>query len=279
MKLLPPCGYKGGKRRYGEIIANQILSLQRTGKIWDVCCGSGAVTLALINKGISSEDIICVEAGPWALFWKSVADETFDIDYFESMIYKVINMDQKKVAEWVETTIAKEEPSAERFIILQACAYGAEAVWWDNTKWRRGHSKTNRNYCARKYWEPGLNSKEKKPRGTMFVPQTVLEMTKSILNRAKGLSVIQGDAQHEVVPVDGDIVYIDPPYYGVSGYGWELDVLKLVEKLEVPMIVSEGKELPGSDRVIVLDSRKSSSLRGGSKKGTEYLNFFKVQSK
>lgn len=57
MKLLPPCSYQGGKQRLAEQICEILIENadDRT-KFCDFCCGSGAISIQLVNFGVKPEN-------------------------------------------------------------------------------------------------------------------------------------------------------------------------------------------------------------------------------
>ena len=78
VKLLPPCAYQGGKQR----LANQICDIieEREGSdfvFYDLCCGSGAVSLEMINRGHS---VVMIDKGPFGAVWEKVGNGDFKID-------------------------------------------------------------------------------------------------------------------------------------------------------------------------------------------------------
>ncbi|MEQ2561290.1 DNA adenine methylase [Sutterella wadsworthensis] len=64
--LLPPTSYQGGKQRLSKNIVDIILKDNKNNidyKIYDLCCGSGAISLELINRGINPEKIVMCDMG------------------------------------------------------------------------------------------------------------------------------------------------------------------------------------------------------------------------
>ena len=51
-------------------------------KFYDLCCGSGAVTIELLNRGIPPNKIVMCDISSWGVFWKSVGEGTFDLNKF-----------------------------------------------------------------------------------------------------------------------------------------------------------------------------------------------------
>lgn len=69
--LLPPVSYQGGKRRQApEIVRHMALDPEQ--EMFDLCCGSGAVSLELISRGHNPAKITMVDAGPWGDVWRLV---------------------------------------------------------------------------------------------------------------------------------------------------------------------------------------------------------------
>lgn len=237
--------------------------------IADICCGSGAVTIELLNRGVDPSNILMVDAGPWGWFWRDVGAGEFDFALFESL-WATMPRDPKLVASWVHKEIAMLPPSSVTFIILQAASFGSTPVWWDGKGWRRGEG--NRKYKARSYWEPKATSKETKPRGTIFQPTEIPLRIQALMSSAKGIKGFASKA--EVVDFMGvDIMYVDPPYGGTSGYGVDIDWRSLVG--QCPVLVSEGVPLEGATKVVELASRKGASLNGKSSgNSSEWLSTY-----
>ena len=82
MTLEAPVAYQGGKTRIAEAIADLLLREGREQNFYDLCCGCGAVSLALVNKGITPDKITMIDIGPWGEFWMRIVAETFSLDYF-----------------------------------------------------------------------------------------------------------------------------------------------------------------------------------------------------
>tara|TARA_R110002126_G_scaffold4961_2_gene25918 strand:+ start:2732 stop:3574 length:843 start_codon:yes stop_codon:yes gene_type:complete len=267
--LVPPCGYKGGKRRFAKAIAAEIRS-HRPRTIYDVGAGSGAVSLALLAGGWEASRLTLVEAGPWGLFWAAAAAGTLDVSRIEALLRDEIPDDPRAVKAWVEDLAASGDRSPETFLVLQAAAFGSEAVWHDGTQWRRGSSQTVRRYSARGYWEPGPTSKESKPRGTIFTPNKIVERARQAAAAILGAHVLHCDVSS--VTFGPGLVYVDPDYTGTSGYGWSMDVPSILERARGPVIVSEQEPRHHPDRVVALGNRKGGSLIGrGTARGRELL--------
>lgn len=66
----------------------------------------------------------------------------------------------------------------------------------------------------------------------------------------------------------GDLVYIDPPYEGTTGYLGSFDTLDLVNRIPNPCCVSEAKALPGGQGVWISGGRTQKSVPGTRSKAT-----------
>lgn len=208
MNLVPPCGYQGGKRRYADFIAKKMISFGKP-KFYDLGCGSGSVTLALINNGVNSSQITAVDAGPWGMFWREIGEGSFPVDKFVDLLKEVLSVNPKLAKSYIEEKARRAPLSSYAFLVFQAAAYGSSAVWHDGLVWRRGDG--NRGYSARGYWEPTETSKEKKPRGTIFAADKMIASVMAIAKKVVGLKGFMSMA--EDIDIDKDsTVYIDPPY-------------------------------------------------------------------
>ena len=87
VKLLPPCSYQGGKQRLAVQICDIICNREGSDFVfYDLCCGSGAVSLEMINRGYS---VIMVDKGPFGSVWESIGNNEFNIDIFKREIEKL----------------------------------------------------------------------------------------------------------------------------------------------------------------------------------------------
>lgn len=77
MELEPPVAYQGGKTRIAADIAFAIeKELESRSVVYDLCCGCGAVSLALLNRGsISPAKLVLVDGGLWGAFWSAIRAE------------------------------------------------------------------------------------------------------------------------------------------------------------------------------------------------------------
>jgi len=256
-RLVPPCGYKGGKRRWAWEIATHLLASDPA-HIYDVGAGSASVSLALLSLGFPASRLCLVEAGPWGAFWKAAVDGTLDVEKIERLLLRDIPDDPREVRRWVEQEVANTY-SPETFLVMQSAAYGSIPVWHDGDGWIRGDAGRSKGYSARGYWEPGPSSKETKPRGTIFTPDKIIERVKSAVSALRGATVIHGVAER--VEYRSGVVYIDPDYVGTSGYEFSMDVEAVRQKAKGPVFCSEQTVRGKPDRIHILGRRKEGALR------------------
>ena len=86
-KLVPPCSYQGGKQRLAKQIVDIIFEqneINEDTKFYDLCCGSGAITLELINRGVNPKNITMVDASMWGKLWVAIANNEFNLDIFKN---------------------------------------------------------------------------------------------------------------------------------------------------------------------------------------------------
>ena len=251
-EFLPPVTYQGGKGRLaGQIV--EMMGLPVAGRLYDLCCGSGAISVAAVERGQNPSRITMVDLSPWGLFWKSIGDGSFDVSQFESHAARVPR-DPWKIKEYVEA-LSRERVGDDRvyvFLILQAARFGGAAIWIDGEKWCGGG--------FRQYWTSASSKKEptrgrENPNSTppmCPMPDVIVARCRSLAQRMRGVRAICDDLGRpgfdlRLVVGDGDVAYIDPPYAGTSKYGYEVDASKLASSLGVPCWVSEGRGLtPGA---------------------------------
>tara|TARA_Y100000052_G_scaffold1262_1_gene1027 strand:- start:956 stop:1798 length:843 start_codon:yes stop_codon:yes gene_type:complete len=266
-RLVPVCGYKGGKRRWSRQIADHLLSCSAE-PVYDVGAGSGAVSLSLIEAGLQPNNLIMIDSGPWGEFWKSGVTGELDTDLIERMLLHDRPEDPRQVREWVMNEVAQTY-SPESFLILQAASYGSIPVWHDGQSWIRGDAGRSRGYSARGYWEPGPNSPETKPRPTIFTPEKIIDRLHAALDALHGCTVLHQCA--ESVEFSPGVVYVDPPYVGTSGYQSHMDVQHIRQRTTGPFFCSEQSVQGSPDKVHVLGPRKRGALRGVQKRQKDEL--------
>ena len=207
--MLPPVTYQGGKGRLAAAIVDA-MRVPADATFVDICCGSGAVTLALLDSGHDPGRIVMIDQGPWGMFWRAIGEGSFDLAAFRAHIRR-LPTDPRHIKAYIATLHSTPvgPDAAQVFLLLQACAIGGKAISITDGAWRRGAG-------FRDYWLPTAVSSRRSPVNPMMpMPATILDRVETIARRARGLIGICGDASLYRPPM-GAVGYIDPPYRGTS---------------------------------------------------------------
>jgi site-specific DNA-adenine methylase len=267
--LIPPCAYQGGKQRLSKIIVDEILkNTDSTTNFVDLCCGSGAISLELINRGTSPKQITMVDLSPWGLFWESIGNETFNLMTWKFCIDS-IPTDPRLIKSYVEH-IRNSKPGENKlyeFLILQACSFGSTPVYIKNGIW---------NQCGfRNYWTPTATSNRKSHVNPMMpMPQTLYQRVVDIVQTANGVCGYCTNVE-TFAPEKSSVVYIDPPYQKTSGYGYNFDYMTFIKNNPTTKIyLSEGISL-SENSILLSNIRKKGGISGSRKSSNEeWLNIF-----
>lgn len=280
MTLTAPVTYQGGKSR----LAQNILECMKGHKepnfssntpFYELCCGSGAVSLALVESGHSPSLITMVDQGPWGWFWKSIGEGSFHLEIFKNLC-DAVPRDPKEIKSCIEHLYRSPvgHSGIYTFLLLQAAAIGGKSIDIENNKWVRGSG-------FRDYWLPTETSSRRSPVNPMMpMPNTIIERVTEIVRRMRGVTGICGDAMHIFIKRNEtpSIVYIDPQYEGTTGYSYKIDAVAVAKRIANEgdiCWVSEGKPL--SDKAIKLsDGRAKGGITGERKKAAneEWLSYF-----
>jgi len=269
--FLPPVTYQGGKGRLAAEIVER-MGLPVAGRFYDFCCGSGAVSVAAVERGQSPERITMVDLGPWGLFWKAIGEGSFNVARFEDS-FALVPSDKSKIKAHVEAIYRRPvntDTLLFDFLLLQASAIGGAAIWLENGAWRRSSG-------FKDLWLPTATSHARSHVNPLMpMTETIVERVRVLAVRMRGVSGLCGDLGCAVLPmVRGDLAYIDPPYEGTTRYGHELNVVKLASSMVVPCWVSEGRAI--SPKAWQLSSgRAKGGMTGDRKKAPneEWLSAF-----
>lgn len=279
-KLVPPCSYQGGKQRLAKKIVDIILEqneIDDDTKFYDLCCGSGAITLELINRGVFPGNIIMCDLSPWGVFWEKVGDGTFSDEVFKIYIDD-IPKDITKIKEYMQKMIKLQandgllDNMVYKFLILQACAFGSTATWVENNTWKKAGG-------LRNYWLPTESSNRKTPVNPMMpMPNTLFERVELILANCDGIKGFCCDA-NDIKIENNSIVYIDAPYKGTQEYGFNFDYIEYINKYKdiSKIYVSEGYPIDGAtNNILISKGRSKGNINGKIKKKPieEWLNIF-----
>jgi site-specific DNA-adenine methylase len=255
---MPIVSYQGGKSVIAKKIID-IISPNIDDVFYDVCCGTGAVSIELINRNHDPSKIRMFDHGPWGLFWKLVGDGKFDINKFYLMCLQVPK-DYNKVKDYIKEL--SQEPAYINtpyiYLLLQASSFGGKAIWIDkNYRWK--------NYGFRNYWKPTLVSNRRSPVKPMLPePMTICQRTALICEKMLGVKAVMCD----VVDIEYErdcVIYIDPPYDGSTTYGYSFDIIKYVNSINRKCYVSEGKPLSDMS-YLISEGTKKGGISGSRKK-------------
>lgn len=228
--LLPPCTYQGGKHRIArdvvDLVDGRERLLEREPMFYDICCGSGAVSLELMNRGFPPNRIHMCDIGPWGEFWHAVGTRTFDVGRFAEYLSAVPEnkADVQAYAKALSETDANED-TAYVFLLLQAASFGGKQVWRRGPKWM--HS------SFRNYWQPTGTSVRRSPVNPLQPqPPELLRRVRAIVDGCQGITCTNGDVSEiSIPPGQKAVVYLDPPYPGTTSYGYGFDVMRQVDRL------------------------------------------------
>ncbi len=274
IKLLPPCSYQGGKQR----LANQICDIieEREGSefvFYDLCCGSGAVSLEMVNR---DKNVIMVDKAPFGLFYEMIGKGDFNLNIFRKEINKL--PDIENIGQYLKDLSnfpVNEELLVYHYLLLQSGAFGSKQIWVEEDKWC--------NNTFRNYWKPTATSNRKSPVNPMMpMPETLFNRVEQIILHGseqiiglhidifEAIDIIKRDSRKKVI-------YIDPPYQNTTGYFGTFDIFEVVEKLQGEHIyVSEGFEfnLSNCESIVLSEGRKKGNVSGTVKKNAvkEVLN-------
>ena len=237
-EYVAPVTYQGGKSRLARQIVDHWWPIDAP--FYDICCGSGAITLEMLRRGFPADEVTMVEAGPWGLFWQELAEGTFCFDIFESYI-EAIPSDPRLIQGYVAelASYPAGQDTAEVFPILQAASFGGKAVWIEGGRWR--------THGFRSHWEPTTTSNRRSHVNPMMpMPETILRRVEALLPAMSGVTVCWQDAQ-EFDPAPGSLVYVDPPYGGTTAYGHAFDLTAFLDRNKKHSLcyVSEGFPING----------------------------------
>lgn len=286
-KLEIPCSYQGGKQRLAKQIVDIFFEENRidnSTQFYDICCGSGAISVELLNRGIKPNNIHMEDKSPWGLVWKMVGDNSFSLSTFKDFIDS-IPKDITKIKQYASDIINKpvdDEMLPYHFLFLQACAFGSTATWVENNKWCKAGG-------LRDYWLPTQTSNRKSPVNPMMpMPGSLYKRIEKLYTEVKGINgycmdvfdfIFILDEEWDVKKSKNIIIYIDPPYQNTQQYGYSFNIYELESQIwnNVPIYISEGVQLQGAKKTYLLsEGRSKGNINGKTNKKPveEWLNKF-----
>lgn len=280
MNLVSPCSYQGGKQRVAKEIVDYILNttfLSKDTKFYDLCCGSGAVTVELLNRGVPPENITMCDKSSWGVFWKSIGEGMFDLNKFykySKAVPRDKSLIQAHIKELSKTNADVDEEY--KYILLQASSFGGKQICKKDGKWQ--------SPSFRNFWQPTETSNRRSVVNPMMPMIDELEKRVKILaDNCKGLTCHHKDIYEMLDIIENDksdkVIYIDPPYTNTSGYAFSFDYSDFLSKLfdvtVAHIFVSEKEKI--SDEAIQLNfSGAKGGINGNRKnKNEEWLNVYR----
>lgn len=260
--LVPPVSYQGSKRRQApEIVRHMALDPEQ--EFYDLCCGSGAVSLELISRGHNPAKITMVDAGPWGDVWRLVGAGEFNLQKLVAFASKVPRGCTHDVADFLvhlRDTVPPDSPDAPyAFLLLQAGAFGGKPVGVRDGRWR-----------ISSFVRP---ARVERP---MMIPEpgAICFRMEKIVGRCRELHGIRGMAEG-ILPQPGAVVYIDPPYEGTEKYAYTVDLSRVVS-CGAPVFASHARPLSQAFRAVA--SRVSTSASAvAARDSSEYLSLFNAE--
>lgn len=275
-KLVPPCSYQGGKQRLAKQIVDIILEqndITEYTKFYDLCCGCGAITLELINRGIHPTNITMVDKGLFGKFWNSIANNEFNLDVFQQEIKKI--PEKEYIKNYLQNLSNKKvdfELLEYHYLLLQSGSFGSKQIYIEEDKWK--------NNSFRNYWLPTENSNRRSPVNPMMpMPDTLFNRVKNIVDNLSGIiNAIYSDVK-DIEIKENAIIYIDPPYKNTESYNDDFDYENFIynNKKNNIIYLSEGYALEDAKSSILLSkSRLKGNISGNIKRKPteEWLNIF-----
>lgn len=273
-RLTPPCSYQGGKQRLSKQIVDIIFEqnkIDENTQFYDLCCGSGAIGLELVNRGINSKNIIMIDNGVYGGFWTSISNNSFDLNIFKEEIDKLPSIeDIQQYLKYLSNQEVNKDRYIYHYLLLQSGSFGSKQIWIEDNKWK--------NDSFRSYWLPTETSSRKSPVNPMMpMPETLYTRVKDIVEILGGNIKAYNEDINDIKFnfSSNSIIYIDPPYKNTTGYGKDFDYMNFINNTNNKVYLSEGFKI--SDNAILLSKgRSKGNISGNSKKKPveEWLNIF-----
>ena len=271
-----PCAYQGGKQRVAGQIVDTLLdaaSGART-KFYDVCCGSGAVSIELVNRGVDPSRITMLDISSWGSFWSAIGSGAFNMEAFDQLLSELPDDKREIKAHMVALSeLPVHGREVELYPLLQACSFGGKQIWRDGDRWE--------NAFFRDYWEPTATSVRRSPANPMQPsPVELRRRVNSLVSGMRGVTCLRADIMtllDDPLPRDA-VVYVDPPYQGTTGYAFGFDIRIFASRFRdinrIPLFVSEGVPLNDDASILTFGGAKGgiSGVRKG--RHQEWLNRF-----
>jgi site-specific DNA-adenine methylase len=271
-----PCAFQGGKQRVAAQIVDLLIDAAPgpNSRFYDLCCGSAAVSIELVNRGVDPSRIWMLDISSWGSFWSAIGAGSFNLVVFNQFLSE---LPSDKRAYKAHMLALSERPvegyEAELYPVLQACSFGGKQIWRKGERWA--------NACFRDYWEPTATSIRRSHANPMQPsPIELRRRIETLATGMRGITCLHTDINtvfDDPFPNDA-VVYIDPPYQSTTGYGFDFDVVSFTNRFrevsQAPLFVSEGIAL--TDNALMLTFGGAKGGISGNRKGKheEWLSRF-----
>ena len=282
-----PCSYQGGKQRLAKQIVDIFYkenNINDDTKFFDLCCGSGAISLELVNRGFNPNNITMIDNGCFGQFWQDIANGEFDLDIFKREIENLPSLENiQSYLKKLSDLPVDEDKMVYHYLLLQAGAFGSKQIWIENNRWK--------NNTFRSYWLPTETSNRRSPVNPMMpMPNTLYNRVEAIVEQLSGSIIASRESVFDAVyRIDEErnkgnkniIIYIDPPYANTTGYKETFDIYSLEGQIwsTSPIYISEGYKMQGASESYLLSvGRTKGNISGEAKKKPteEWLNRFNL---
>lgn len=275
-QLRVPCTYQGGKQRVAAQIVDVLLEAAPgpSTRFYDLCCGSAAVSIELVNRGVDPSSICMLDISSWGRFWSAIGSGRFNIDVFEQFLSDLPSDKRDFKAHMLALSkLPVGSHEAELYPVLQACSFGGKQIWRNGERWA--------NVCFRDYWKPTATSIRRSPANPMQPsPDELRRRIAALVEGMKGVICLNADIMtilDDPLPNDA-VVYVDPPYQSTTGYGFGLDISSFIDRFrkvnQVPLFVSEGVPLNDDALMLTFGGAKGGISGMRKEKHQEWLSCF-----
>jgi hypothetical protein len=247
-----PCAYQGGKQRIAPQIVDALLAAAPgpNSRYYDLCCGSAAISIELINRGVDPSRICMLDVSSWGSLWHAIGSGTFNMAAFDQLLSDLPS-DKRKFKDHLLALSAQpvRDHEVELYPVLQACSFGGKQIWHNGERWV--------NAFFRDYWEPTTTSIRRSPANPMQPSPTELRRRiEGLVKGMRGVTCLKTDIMNmlsEPLPIDA-VVYVDPPYQSTTGYSFGFDITTFINRYRkinlAPLFISEG--VPLNDHALML---------------------------
>lgn len=251
-KLRVPCAYQGGKQRVAAQIVDVLIEAAPGPNtcFYDLCCGSAAVSIELVNRGVAPSRIRMLDISSWGVFWSAIGAGAFRMEAFEQLLSDLPS-DKRDFKAHMTALSGRpiEDNEVELYPLLQSCSFGGKQIWRDGGRWA--------NAFFRDYWEPTATSIRRSPANPMQPsPNELRRRIGALVQGMKGVHCLNADISavlNAQLPRDA-VVYVDPPYQDTTGYAFRFDIRVFIARIreisQGPVFVSE--RVPLSEEAVML---------------------------